>query len=55
MHRKNNNLTNDLCLKLGNLSLNKNKGKEMSEADKRINSKGDSGQGERLNLARRNK
>jgi cell division cycle 14 len=48
IYRKNCNISNELCLKLENLSLSPKKGKEMSVVDKEMMVKGDQGQGKRL-------
>lgn len=53
-HRKINNLSDEMCLKLENLSLNE-KVNKMTRQDYDIAKKGDIGQGERLVNSRKNK
>ena len=46
--RKNNNLSDEMCLKLENLRISDKVPSKMSKQDYEIAKKGDSGQGERL-------
>ena len=52
-HRKANNLTDEMCLKLDNLTIKEKPANRMSKVDAEIAKKGDLGQGERLVNARK--
>ena len=55
-HRKANNLTDEMCLKLDNLKINEKPAvNRMSKVDQEIAKKGDLGQGDRLVNSRKNK